>query len=156
ITPFTDTVELAFLDAFTAGVFVSASAGNSGPTAATVNHNGPWVITVAASTQARAFQSTLTLKSGTDQLDLVGSSLTEGIHSPMPVVKATDVPAYHGDIFCGQPPRPGTFTGMIVVCERGGEFDGQPIGRVQKGHNLATGGAAGMILFNSVETDTET
>ena len=30
-SPFTDPVELAFLDAYAAGVFVAASAGNDGP-----------------------------------------------------------------------------------------------------------------------------
>ena len=34
----TDPVELAFLDAYAAGVFVAASAGNTGPGAGTVNH----------------------------------------------------------------------------------------------------------------------
>jgi hypothetical protein len=33
--PYTDAVELAFLDAFHAGISVNASAGNSGPGAAT-------------------------------------------------------------------------------------------------------------------------
>ena len=41
--PFTDPVELAFLDAYAAGVFVSASAGNDGPGAGTANHLSPWV-----------------------------------------------------------------------------------------------------------------
>ncbi len=63
--PFTDPVELAFLDAYAAGVFVSASAGNDGPGAATANHLSPWVLTVAASTQTREFASTLTLTGGT-------------------------------------------------------------------------------------------
>ena len=59
--PFTDPVELAFLDAYNAGIFVAASAGNSGPGAGTTDHLWPWVITVAASTQQRQFQSTLTV-----------------------------------------------------------------------------------------------
>ena len=49
--PFTDPVELAFLDAYAAGVFVAASAGNDGPGAGTANHLAPWVTTVGASTQ---------------------------------------------------------------------------------------------------------
>jgi hypothetical protein len=39
-TPQTDPVELAFLDAYAAGVFVAASAGNSGPGVGTVNALG--------------------------------------------------------------------------------------------------------------------
>src|SRR6185436_13776811 len=54
--PSTDPVELAFLDAYAAGVFVSTSAGNDGPGASTANHLSPWVTTVAASTQSRAFE----------------------------------------------------------------------------------------------------
>ena len=59
--PSTDPVELAFLDAYAAGVFVAASAGNDGPGASTANHLSPWVTTVAASTQTREFASKLTL-----------------------------------------------------------------------------------------------
>jgi len=55
--PYGDAVELAFLEAFDAGVVVSASAGNSGPDAGTVGHRSPWVITTAASTHNRKFTS---------------------------------------------------------------------------------------------------
>src|SRR5205823_3503351 len=54
---YTDPVELAFLDAYNAGVLVNASAGNDGPGAATANHAGPWVNTVGASTSNRHFFS---------------------------------------------------------------------------------------------------
>ena len=40
--PYSDAVELAFLDAYAAGITVNASAGNSGPGAGTVDHGGPW------------------------------------------------------------------------------------------------------------------
>src|SRR5699024_5213387 len=50
-----DSIEMAFLNAARAGVFVAASAGNSGDTvgAGSVAHNSPWVMTVAASTHDR-------------------------------------------------------------------------------------------------------
>src|ERR671911_1045751 len=63
-TNFLDPVEVAFLFAARAGVFVAASAGNEGPGASTVAHPGPWLTTVAASTQARASEATLTLGNG--------------------------------------------------------------------------------------------
>ena len=44
---FADPVENAFFYAASAGVFVAASAGNSGPGASTVAHNSPWLTTVA-------------------------------------------------------------------------------------------------------------
>jgi hypothetical protein len=58
---FVDPVELAFLNAANAGVFVAASAGNSGPAVSTVAHNSPWITTVAASTHDRGYDKTLTL-----------------------------------------------------------------------------------------------
>ena len=47
-TAFTNITEVAFLFAAQAGVYVSASAGNSGPTASTVAHPSPWITTTAA------------------------------------------------------------------------------------------------------------
>ena len=49
-TNFRDPVEIAFLFAADAGVFVAASAGNNGPESGTVAHPGPWLTTVAAGT----------------------------------------------------------------------------------------------------------
>jgi subtilisin family serine protease len=52
-SPWTDANSVAFLGAHNAGIFVAASAGNSGPTAGTTDHQEPWVQTVAASTHDR-------------------------------------------------------------------------------------------------------
>ena len=48
------------------------------------------------------------------------------------------------------PAPPGTFTGKIVACQRGVNA------RVDKGFNVAQGGAAGMILYNPTLADVET
>jgi hypothetical protein len=40
-----DPIEIAFLNAAAAGVFVAASAGNSGPDVSTADHNSPWLTT---------------------------------------------------------------------------------------------------------------
>lgn len=53
--PWNEANSLAFLAITNAGVFVSASAGNSGPGAGTVAHVEPWVTTVANSTHDRVF-----------------------------------------------------------------------------------------------------
>jgi subtilisin family serine protease len=148
--PFTDPVELAFLDAYAAGIFVSASAGNSGPGAATTDHVSPWVTTVAASTQTREFTSTLTLASGSDTLTLTGASITAGISEATPVVLAESVAGYAGGSLCLTPASPGQFAGKIVACERGENA------RVDKGYNVVQGGALGMILYNPSLADVET
>ena len=145
--PYSDPVELAFLDAYNAGILVAASAGNSGPGAGTTDHYGPWVMTVAASTQSRQFQSTLTVTDGADSATFVGTSLTAGVAASTPIVLAENIPGYERD--CKTELPPGTATGEIVACHRG------VIGRVQKGKNVAAGGAVGMILYNLPLADTE-
>jgi hypothetical protein len=147
--PFSDPVELAFLDAYAAGVFVSASAGNEGPGAGTVNHVSPWVTSVAASTQRREFDSTLTVRAGNgDAVTFVGASITPGA-GPAPVVLSSEAP--YGNANCSVPAPAGTFTGKIVACQRGGG-----IARVTKGFNVLQGGAVGMILYNPTLADVET
>lgn len=133
--PYSDPVSLAFLAAYDAGVLVSASAGNSGPGADTVAHREPWTITVGASTSDRHFLSTVTLEAGEDSLVLTGATVTAGIDTPTEVMIAPDMT-------CNEPFAPETFTGEIVICERG------TIARVAKSFNVAQGGAGGMLLYN--------
>lgn len=143
--PYTDVVSQAFLQAYANGVFVAASAGNSGPTANTVNHRGPWVTTVAASTSDRSFLSTVTLYSaGGATLSLVGASLTAGVSTPAPIVINS------ADPLCQTPAAPGSFAGQIVVCRRGVNP------RVEKSANVAAGGAVGMLLYNPTPQGTNT
>lgn len=51
--PWDEANSLAFLAASDAGIFVSASAGNSGPGAGTLGHVEPWVASVAAAQHGR-------------------------------------------------------------------------------------------------------
>jgi subtilisin family serine protease len=136
--PYGDVVSLAFLDAYNAGVFVAASAGNSGPGANTTDHREPWTMTVAASTHPRQFAGTASLvASNGDSLNLQGASITEALSTPAPIhVPATDT-------LCQTPFAPGSVAGMVVVCQRGINA------RVDKGFNVAQGGAVGMILYNA-------
>jgi len=152
--PYTDAVELAFLDAFNAGITVSASAGNSGPAAGTTDHGGPWVITVGASTSDRFFTSTLNLAaSNGDTFAMPGVTITDGITSATPVVLASTLPKQGGgteDALCQSKLVAGSATGKVVACQRGVNA------RVDKGFNALQGGAAGMILFNPISQDVET
>jgi hypothetical protein len=53
-SPWTEAGSQAFLAAQNAGVYISASAGNSGPLSLTLGHLEPWVTSVAASTHNRS------------------------------------------------------------------------------------------------------
>ncbi len=148
--PFSDPVELAFLDAYAAGVFVAASAGNSGPGPNTANHLSPWVTTVGASTQTREFATTLSLTADNgDPFTADGASITGGA-GPLPVVLAADVPGYD-DPLCGEEPSSDVlFDGLIVACQRGAQA------RVWKGFVVSAGGGEGMVLYNPALQDVET
>lgn len=52
--PWDDSTSLAFLNAVDSGIYVAASAGNSGPAANTLGHNEPWVSSTAAAQHGRA------------------------------------------------------------------------------------------------------
>ncbi|MGH9247732.1 MAG: S8 family serine peptidase [Acidimicrobiales bacterium] len=141
--PWADDDSAAFLAARDAGVFVSASAGNSGPGAGTVGSpaNSPWLMSVGASTHDRAFVDSLVDLSGgatPAPADLAGAGLTAG-YGPAPIVHAADF----GDPLCQTPFLPGTFDGEIVICDRGVNP------RVEKGRNVLLGGAGGMVLANT-------
>lgn len=140
--PFQDIVEQAFSVAYENGVFVAASAGNSGGALNTVAHRGPWTTTVAASTSNRQFMSTVTLAGDEESLTLEGSTLTNGLPSPVRVVLP---PA--GQESCSSAFPVDTFNGEIVICRRGGST------RVAKSYHVAVGGAGGMLLYNPSEQD---
>jgi hypothetical protein len=146
--PYTDPVELAFLDATNAGISVAASAGNSGPGSGTSDHGGPWTTTVGASTGPREFRSTLHLTAdGGATYDQTGITLTNGISSPTPVVMAATLPGE--DALCQSTLAAGTATGKIVACRRGTN------GRIDKGRRVLAGDAVGMILYNPIKQDQE-
>ena len=140
--PYNDTVELGFLAAVDAGIYVSASAGNSGPGASTVAHLGPWVSTTAASTHDRQIANSLIdiSSDGGPLADLNGSSLTAG-YGPATIIHANTT-AFDPAGQCLDPFPAGTFNGEIVVCDRG------TIARTAKGQNVLAGGAGGYVLAN--------
>jgi hypothetical protein len=131
-TNYLDPVEVAFLFARRAGVFVAASAGNSGPGAATVAHISPWLTSVAASTQDRTFEGAAVVNGVT----YTGVTLTGGA-GPAPLVDAASL----GDPLCHSGAL-APATGKIVLCLRGGNA------RVDKSLAVKTAGGIGMILYN--------
>ncbi len=140
--PYNDIIELGFLNATQVGIYVSASAGNSGPDASTVAHLGPWVSTTAASTHNRSIGNSLvSLSSDAAGLaDIAGSSFSAG-YGPAPIIHANTT-EFDPDGQCLEPFPAGTFNGEIVVCDRGS------IARTAKGQNVLAGGAGGYVLAN--------
>ncbi|MEJ2749002.1 MAG: S8 family serine peptidase, partial [Anaerolineae bacterium] len=139
--PYNDAVELAFLNANEAGVFVAAAAGNNGPGGSTLSHQSPWVATVGASSHNRIFANSLTnLTSSAGSLpSITGKGVTSG-YGPAPLVYAGDF----GDALCQTPFPANTWThGEIVVCDRG------VVARLDKGANVLLGGAGGLVLANN-------
>lgn len=158
-TNFLDPVEVAFLFATDAGVFVATSAGNSGPTDSTVAHPGPWLTTVAASTKEQSGIGKATLGNG----DVYSGAAAAGTAAgPVPLVNSTDagLSGANADAVrlcyssswpesAGSPALdPTKVSGKIVVCERGTND------RVDKSKAVKEAGGIGMILVNvSAATD---
>ena len=143
-TNFMDPVEVAFLFAADAGVFVAASAGNSGPTSSTVAHNSPWLTTVAAGTHDRDYTATVTLGNGAVYSGaslgnaLPATALLLAANAGLSGANPTEVAlCYPGTL------DPAQVGGKIVVCDRG------VIGRTEKSLAVRDAGGAGMILANT-------
>jgi subtilisin family serine protease len=148
-TNFADPVEVSFLFAADAGVFVSTSAGNSGPATGTVAHPGPWLTTVAAGTHNRSGAGSVTLG---NEATYNGASLA-GAVGPVPVVLATasGLPGADPNLLrqCYSTPAqldPAKVAGKIVVCERGGTLPNNA--RVDKSLAVQNAGGVGMVLYN--------
>lgn len=147
----TDPVSLAFLSAASAGVFVAVSAGNSGPTASTVNHGAPWLTTVAASSFSQELQGTVELSDGSKYR---GASIMNGEVTSAGVVLAANAAsgAEPNPSLCGKGSLdPAKVAGKVVVCDRG------VVDRVEKSAEVKRGGGVGMVLVNistsSLDTD---
>ena len=149
-TNFLDPVEVAFLYAADAGVFVAASAGNNGPSYFTVAHPSPWLTTVAAGTHNRNGEGSTTLGNG---MTYYGASLASALPS-RPVINAIDAGLPGADptavALCfaaedngGEPVLdPAKAAGKIVVCDRG------VTARVNKSKAVMEAGGVGTILIN--------
>lgn len=154
--PYNDPMELGFLAAADAGIYVSTSAGNSGPGAETVAHRSPWLASTAAMTHDRQIvNSVIQLTSdGASLGDIYGLGFT-GALAQSPIVNSADFEdePYNiaGATLCGVGPDDGDtnpfppdfFNGEIVACTRG-EY-----GRVEKGENVLAAGAGGYILMDN-------
>ena len=146
-TNFMDPVMVAYLFAADAGIFVSASAGNSGPASSTVAHPGPWVTTVAAGTHNRNGSGSVTLGNavtyaGASVASAIGPvGLVDSVNAGLPLASPAQVElCYPGTL------NSAVVTGKIVICKRG------VIARTDKSRAVAEAGGVGMVLYNSPDS----
>ncbi|MBF4163336.1 S8 family serine peptidase [Nocardioides acrostichi] len=138
--------EEAFMNAAASGVFVSASAGNSGPEPSTLDHPSPWVTTVAASTW-RVSEQKLVLGDGQE---FVGASLTDSLPDQTPMVLSEDAMADGSTAKAARLCATGSLdpdqvAGRLVVCIRGTNA------RTEKSQTVADAGGVGMVLLNPTD-----
>ncbi|MCH1882213.1 S8 family serine peptidase [Agrococcus sp. ARC_14] len=139
--------DVSFLGAAAAGVFVSASAGNAGPGASTLDHAAPWYTTVAAATVPN-YEATVTFADGSA---VAGGSITVPFDGEVTgtLVYAGDIPTdtsaegvTNAALCMPGSIDPAAAAGMIVLCDRGGNA------RVEKSEVAAAAGAIGAIVAN--------
>ncbi|XP_043688344.1 subtilisin-like protease SBT5.3 [Telopea speciosissima] len=149
---FHDGMAIGSFHAVKNGIIVVASAGNDGPTPGTVSNTAPWLFTVGASTIDRTFLAYVKLG---NNKQLKGQSLSQtslAFNSKMyPLVTGeaarTKIALPETALYCNASSLdPMLVKGKIVVCLRGGGS-----GRVEKGSNVLSAGAVGMILVNDIK-----
>jgi hypothetical protein len=148
--PLDDAVEVAFLNAASAGVFVATSAGDGGPAAGSVAHTSPWVTTAAATTQAvyeggvRLGNGRLFVGSMASDRSVPSSPLVYGRHAAAPGATVQEA------AWC----EPGSLDakavdGAVVLCDRG------QVARVSKSAAVEQAGGVAMVLANDTPGPTD-
>ncbi|KAL2543817.1 Subtilisin-like protease SBT1.2 [Forsythia ovata] len=137
---FDENIAVGAFSAIEKGIFVSASAGNNGPSLGTMLNGAPWLLTVGASTIDRKIRATAVLGNN-EKLD------GESAFQPMDFAPTQLSLIYPGSTasnpFCTQATLANIdVRGKIVLCETGG------IGRIAKGRAVRSAGGAAMILMN--------
>ncbi|KAJ0987498.1 hypothetical protein J5N97_005854 [Dioscorea zingiberensis] len=147
-----DIIASAAFAATAAGVFVAASAGNSGPQAATLANAAPWLATVGAGTLDREFPATVSLSKSSE---VQGVSLYAG-----PGLGNAVLPLVYGGVGRKRDANssrlclagaldPSQVRGKVVLCDRGVSA------RVEKGLVVKQAGGAGMVLANTAASGEE-
>ena len=148
VPDYDDPIAIGAFGATEHGAFVSAAAGNSGPSESSVTNIAPWITTVGASSIDRRFAADLLLGNGRI---INGSSLYNG--KPLPEKKlsliyggdAAAEPAKFGSpaAFCmPESLSPKLTRGKIVLCDRGMSA------RAEKSLVVKEAGGVGVIVAN--------
>lgn len=150
--PWSEAISQAFLAATDAGIFVSASAGNSGPNPSTNGHSQPWVMTVAAAQSGRsgyeftlntsgagvpANLSQILLNAGSGGVELTASIPSSVLRAGPGFTGAAD-----GCTASGAFPA-GFFSNRIALVRRG------TCPFTEKAANAAAAGARAVVIVNN-------
>ncbi|CAL4974261.1 unnamed protein product [Urochloa decumbens] len=149
-----DGIAVGALHAARRGVVVSCSGGNSGPKPATVSNLAPWMLTVAASSIDRAFDSPIKLGNGVEIMGQTVTSYHLPGNKPYPMVYAADavVPGTPANVTNQCLPNSlsaDKVRDKIVVCLRGSGL------RVEKGLEVKRAGGAAILLGNPPASGSE-
>jgi hypothetical protein len=142
--PWLDSVDLAFLEGFNAGIFISASAGNAGPGPGTVAKTGPWNASVAASTHNRVIAHTVDVTGPTTPPELQDMAAVPG-ENTLITDDITGEVRFNPDNVRGCVAHPpGFFADAIALIERG------DCTFAIKVDNAVAAGAINVIVYNHV------
>ncbi|VFR02505.1 unnamed protein product [Cuscuta campestris] len=143
-----DPIAIGAFSAMAKGIFVSCSAGNSGPTQFTLSNVAPWITTVGAGTLDRDFPA---------DVEVVGAAKYRGVSiysasnkslpqsaTGRPLIYAGDASGNTtaGKLCLNGSLIPEKVSGKIVLCDRGISA------RVEKGYVVKEAGGMGMVLAN--------
>ncbi len=149
--PWSEATSLAFLNAVDAGIYVAASAGNSGPGPNTLGHLEPWVGSTAAAQHGRGGFGTLMQVTGPAPVPAAlqpvvmnngtgGVSLTATIPGSTPLIVSPGIDTTSDGCAAF---TAGAFTGGIAVIRRGScSFS-------SKANNATDAGAIAVVITNN-------
>lgn len=140
--PWRSAVELGFLAARNAGIFVAAAAGNTRANIAQVPYttpkHAPWYTSVANSTHNRDIAQQLTLGDAKFDFTPSGPALVDAVSGNLVYAGALDAANFEGcNTFAAD-----AFKGKIALIKRG------TCGFVDKVANAVAAGAKGVVVFN--------
>ncbi|KAL0409779.1 UNVERIFIED_CONTAM: Subtilisin-like protease SBT1.2 [Sesamum radiatum] len=141
---YVDNIALGAYRATEKGIFVSCSAGNSGPFNQSLSNEAPWILTVGASTIDRKIRAIVVLGNN-EELDGESAfqpknfSPTKDLQLALPGGSSSEFTTS----FCSEDEFTADVRGKIVLCQLGGS-----VRRIEKGEAVKNAGGAAMILLN--------
>ncbi|KAJ3682458.1 hypothetical protein LUZ60_015031 [Juncus effusus] len=149
-----DPIAIGSFHAVAKGITVICSAGNEGPTSSTVVNAAPWILTVAATTIDRFFESDILLGGNKSAIKGEAVNFSNLKKSPTyPLIDGGSAKSNSSDVSLASHCDPDTLDGSlvkgkIVVCIHS-ESD---ISKNIKMEELKNLGAIGSVVINDVET----